>query len=613
MTDSELNEYIYNYLTKDKTKSAILLTAPWGTGKSYYIQNVLKPFLETKDPSHKCIIVSLYDISTTAELSKSIYFEKRFHSISKTKTHKKVHAMAKPIIAGLFGIGKTVLKSMTSVDLDFSASSPNWTELLESVNFIGDLIVLEDLERTKINMKEILGYVNNLVELDGVKVLLVANEDEIIKGSVTTQKDEFDKDKTVIEYCPAEETYLRTKEKTISDTIHYVGNTYKALENILRSFNNHWFNYFLLQKNEFSDIQVVSNIINIMNTVKSENLRSIIFGCQKTIDMFQYVDESFDINFLQYLLCSNIAFALRLKKDDSIVWDDQDLVYSVSLGTYPFPLTKNAYNYIKHQAKIDPSELKIYNYTYCQQRAFKKAQNELEPYFKTIYNYFKCPENEVVTAVNYIANKLETTTDIPLSEYGTLANHLVAIHQVIGNTNTINRCKAAMLYTLSKNKDKNIEDRISFHGGIQLESQEAQQEFSDWKSEMLEALNSSSKNELHFDYDNNELYTFNEYVHSHQNDYYNQRKFAALFDVDSLLLMLKKATPEQIWNLRGAFNSIYYISNIGEFFAEDRPALLKIKNGVDLLINCGEITDKIVLLELNYFSNNLQSYIDKLQ
>ena len=36
MTDLEYNVYIQNYLDNDKTKSAIMLIAPWGMGKSHY-------------------------------------------------------------------------------------------------------------------------------------------------------------------------------------------------------------------------------------------------------------------------------------------------------------------------------------------------------------------------------------------------------------------------------------------------------------------------------------------------------------------------------------------------------------------------------------------------
>ena len=46
MKNDELNKYIKHYLEKDKTKSAIMLNAPWGTGKSHYIQNVLRDYLK---------------------------------------------------------------------------------------------------------------------------------------------------------------------------------------------------------------------------------------------------------------------------------------------------------------------------------------------------------------------------------------------------------------------------------------------------------------------------------------------------------------------------------------------------------------------------------------
>ena len=55
MDNIELNRYIYNYLTNDKTNSAIMLTADWGTGKSYYIKNELIPHIEKNKGN--CIVV----------------------------------------------------------------------------------------------------------------------------------------------------------------------------------------------------------------------------------------------------------------------------------------------------------------------------------------------------------------------------------------------------------------------------------------------------------------------------------------------------------------------------------------------------------------------------
>ena len=59
MTNGELNQFILHYLTKDKTHSAIMLTGSWGTGKSYYIQNVLVPFLK-EDHKKECVTVPPY-------------------------------------------------------------------------------------------------------------------------------------------------------------------------------------------------------------------------------------------------------------------------------------------------------------------------------------------------------------------------------------------------------------------------------------------------------------------------------------------------------------------------------------------------------------------------
>ena len=73
MTNDELNQYILHYLTEDKTQSAIMLTGDWGTGKSYYINNTLKPFLEKdENGNHQCIVVSLYGIKETVEISKAM-------------------------------------------------------------------------------------------------------------------------------------------------------------------------------------------------------------------------------------------------------------------------------------------------------------------------------------------------------------------------------------------------------------------------------------------------------------------------------------------------------------------------------------------------------------
>ena len=171
MDTEELTAYIKNYLENDKTRSAIMLTGPWGCGKSYYIQNMLTPAL-IKDGVNRCIVVSLYGLKNLEALSKSIYLEVRAKALfqkSETVSAAKI-------------FGKTIIKGVASFfGVDINVSEDDLNKLYHSIDLTDKLIVLEDLERSGIDIIEIMGYVNNLVEQDGVKVLLVANEGKIIK------------------------------------------------------------------------------------------------------------------------------------------------------------------------------------------------------------------------------------------------------------------------------------------------------------------------------------------------------------------------------------------------------------------------------------------------
>lgn len=48
MNHKELNNYIFHYLKKDKTQTAIMLNGEWGSGKSFYLKNDLIPFLRKR-------------------------------------------------------------------------------------------------------------------------------------------------------------------------------------------------------------------------------------------------------------------------------------------------------------------------------------------------------------------------------------------------------------------------------------------------------------------------------------------------------------------------------------------------------------------------------------
>lgn len=277
MTYDEMNNFILNYIKNDITGRAIMLTGEWGSGKSYYIKNTLKPFLEDKDNGkYKCVIISLYGLSDISEISQAIYTELR--TIKKeidtelsntTKVVGKI--VCKTIFNGLvskigFDIGK--IKG-----LDFQ-------KIYESVDLTNKLIIFEDIERTKIDVIELLGYINNMCENDGVKVLLITNESELL----TTYEKTDDQGKTTKYYTDSALAYKRAKEKTIGDTIYFVCDYENTIQHIIKSFG------IFLQK--YSSPECAADIRDIFVLMSSHNLRAFIYCCQKFKEILMFLDDN---------------------------------------------------------------------------------------------------------------------------------------------------------------------------------------------------------------------------------------------------------------------------------------------------------------------------------
>ncbi len=139
------------------------------------------PFLgEEENGKYQCVVVSLYGLSDLSEVSKAIYLETRMRKIRIDSEKRKAAILA----------AKTVLKGVASrFGVELTADEKDLQALYESIDLSEKLIILEDVERTSINLIELLGYVNSLVEQDNVKVMLVTNEDEILQYKPAEQNE----------------------------------------------------------------------------------------------------------------------------------------------------------------------------------------------------------------------------------------------------------------------------------------------------------------------------------------------------------------------------------------------------------------------------------------
>ena len=396
MTNEQICKYVKHYIEKDKTKSAIMLTAPWGKGKSYFIQNELIPYLE-ENGNYQSVVVSLYGVSSLAEISKSIYFEVKDFAIKKTfkptneKLKKITEKIPKPevpseLMPATKTAAGTVIRGITSFfGVDFRLE--NLQELYDSVDLSGKLLVFEDIERSQIDIIEFLGYVNSLVEQDGIKILLISNEDELIHH-VQKNVEEDGKKKLVKEYDESSLQYLKFKEKTVSDTIRFYGNTRNAIKAIIGQYNCKYFNW--LENDEKLD-----DLENLLVLEKIENLRTFAYACQKTFEIYEQIDEyHLADEYLECIFYGIILFSRSIKRGIFPVWDGTDYL-SPKLTGGVVPLFRFCYEYIRWH-EFDKCQVNQTIRAYDQYRMLKQNYDSDLP---VIFDYHLSTETNVLAAL----------------------------------------------------------------------------------------------------------------------------------------------------------------------------------------------------------------------
>lgn len=620
MTQKELNEYILHYITEDKTRSAIMLTAPWGTGKSYYIQNELIPFLRGNG-NHKCIVVSLYGLNELAEISRNIYLEMRTKKVANLlndkilkKLPKKLASGSKEIGNASCGYGKTVLKGLAGkIGIDIKISDKDLAKIYSSIDLSDKLIVFEDLERSKIDINEVLGYVNNLVEQDGVKVLLVANEDEIMKYEPLVIDDANNKGTAKLydeitnhknrDFTESTEEYLKTKEKAVSDTISFEEDYYVAVKNIINSFESGYLSRFA-EDNEITDI------VELLYLHRITNLRTFIFACQKVVDVLRIIKPKAteDSDFIKTIFYSIIIFSNRLKNGFKVHWKGNE-IFSVELSWDKYPLFRFCYDYIIYQT-FDKNKVEESKKALAELRLYDQEKSSTDNDIKIISSWWVRTEKEVINAVNSVTKRLLNENDISFYAYDNLAFNLVKIKELLGCN--IDESKKLLVKNIHNKGNKINANYLFTSMFVSGESDEVKEEYILLKKEMTESLAAKETTIFDFDYKPESIKTFIDLIEERRGLILDNRAFASRLNMQKVCEMLKECDASQIQSFRYGFVSVYRSSNIKDFLSEDVVAINELLEKVRELKEF-EGYDKIQKLQIEYFEMNLKDILEKLR
>ena len=220
---NQTNRYISSFLTKyvllPDPRYAVLLTGAWGCGKTHFVKqwmNQLSSQIQEDETSTiaRPVYVSLFGLSSIKDINDAVTRE--IYPFMKTKLYRfGKHALnavsGVALKCDLSKISNDRIKGELNLDLDLIS-------MFKSENTIQEhrIIVFDDLERCKLPMVELLGYINDFVEHSNIRVILVCHEDGIaeeflFQSDATKKEDTKSKD-------PKKCQYDSFKEKVIGRT-----------------------------------------------------------------------------------------------------------------------------------------------------------------------------------------------------------------------------------------------------------------------------------------------------------------------------------------------------------------------------------------------------------
>ena len=303
---------------------------------------------------------------------------------------------------GIKLIPKIVLSLSKFIPIPFIKDLNSFQKILrpmieEIVKIKKCMIVFDDLERCKIDISELFGYINELVEHNQVKVILVANENKIqteskyneikekLIGLTIKYKPEFNSvyEKIIDKYLKEDELkkYLKTEEqkslvlKEFNDKEHYnlrtlihLITTYKKIFFLLKSIKfdkkyleTHLNNtliysaYILLElktKNKLENLDFFVN--NEMGSVLlKDNSQKVLYGYKFINDYFQtgYLNKEKIKKILLDEMREKKEIDKRTKESESLSfnslfnnwWYLEDEIINNKLGLLKAELKENKY------------------------------------------------------------------------------------------------------------------------------------------------------------------------------------------------------------------------------------------------------------------------------
>lgn len=272
----EIEQVINRYLEENETDYAIMITGEWGCGKTFFVNHALKKLIEEKkcliadkEVNYKLLYLSLYGISDPSEINIKI-LEQLFPILK----HKYVLLLRH----GLSGF-----LDLKGIDKQTQKEFSNYTGIKKNT-----VLVFDDLERlndNKVDVKEILGIINQFAEHDNLKVIVICHDEKV------------------------DDDFSEFKEKSIRYSMHFWRPLSESFDDIVLKNKNDDYLAFLKEQKEL--------IICVFQLGECNNLRTLKFIIDAFRVLFDKVKNvKYASEILKDLLISMLVYSIEYKNGE---------------------------------------------------------------------------------------------------------------------------------------------------------------------------------------------------------------------------------------------------------------------------------------------------------
>lgn len=369
-----VKKIVLDYLEKENTDYAVMITGDWGTGKTYYWNNFLSKDIE-ESTNYNTMYISLYGINSLTEIDKKIFMEaynfiKEYPKFEEKKIKGKV---ANIVSAASSFFGKEGFIE--------NFDPQNFTDLSNSV------LCFDDLERCKISVEEVLGYINSFVEHENIKTIIISNEKELKEPAFYEgDRSKFDlalellrKDKTEDLIEDFEQNlqlinsrynyYNKIKEKLIGKTVEFSPGP-EYYKSIITDFvdkkrfeSNNYKNF--IEENQDLILEILFNS-NETDDTSNKNIRILKHSLEDYFKLFTFLDrydnQKLHLSMLKYFLIIYFEYNLgNYTVEELAKIDSEEYQKQLLFGRQTMKKSKD-----KNEEKKDVRTIKLvrkYNFT----------------------------------------------------------------------------------------------------------------------------------------------------------------------------------------------------------------------------------------------------------